>query len=77
LEENKLPKIVVVVEKDEAGRLWDYVLPEQNQFEAPRLLIHNSPLESASLVELPNREDDMIEIGVLPVSEKICTPLNR
>jgi len=68
-----MPKIVVVVEKDENGRLWDYffhekdISAEADAFGTKRLQIHQHPSLSSSEA---NGEESFLELSAYPAVEE-------
>jgi hypothetical protein len=74
-----MPKIVVVVVKDDTGKLWNYVSTEeelvrnQESFGAGSLWIHKpEPPEDTSRVARPTElaAEDKVTVGVLPPHEE-------
>jgi len=73
-----MPKIVVIVEKDETGRLWNYVLPEEdlagnlNAFSGRSLLIHQSDFRQDESVPVEDVRDksSLVELGAMPIFEE-------
>ena len=70
----KVPKLVVVVDKDDTGKLWNYVFTEeelvrgQNSFGAASLWVHKPDLSGASSQDiLPTEpaEEDHLTVGLL------------
>lgn len=73
-----MPKLVVMVEKDGQGKLWDYVFTQKDcgtdasSFGPTRFLIHKSAqLEDITpLVHRASSREDHVEIGVIQQHEE-------
>jgi len=72
-------KLVVMVEKDDTGKLWDYTFAEKdgvsvkNSFETTPLLIHKtgfSESDSQRVQAAAPAEKDFITMGVIPLQEE-------
>jgi hypothetical protein len=79
MEVEEMPKLVVVVEKDDTGKLWNYVSTEeelarnQNSFGANPLWVHKSDSSGdSSQVVRPTEptEEEHVTLRVLPPREE-------
>ena len=74
-----MPKITVLVEKDDAGKLWNYVFLQDesnrvgNLLAAPTIIVHKSESsnEKSDTSEKTESMKDYITIGALPPREKM------
>ena len=74
-----MPKITVLVEKDDAGKLWNYVFFQDesnrvgNLLAAPTTTIHRSSSsnETAHASEKVASKTEYVTIGALPPREKM------
>ena len=81
-----MPKLIVLVEKDENGKLWDYPLTE-NQLNCVGgsvgpcpLMIHKPLCDEAvdeSKVDSTPARDDLLTFGVIPQEEQIVQVKTR
>jgi len=73
-----MPKLVVMVEKDDTGKLWDYAFAEKdrvsvkNSFETTPLLIHKTGFSESDSqrVQAAPAEKDFITMDVIPLQEE-------
>jgi len=74
----KVPKLVVVVDKDDTGKVWNYIFTEdairnQNSFGTASLWIHNSGSPENSLERvrpIEPIEESRVTLGILPQHEE-------